>query len=380
MIYLTYNDQPSGVFSSQVNDVCNYLNKTADARIKLVAIISLHQFMENRRKIRKEVPDALVLPALPKAKYWKFSILVVGVICLLTGQRQIISRNIMATLIALRLKKAGLVKKVCLDGRGAIAAEWNEYQVVPDENMKKAIFGQEKEAVLESDFRIAVSSKLVNYWKTSFGYAGNNHVVIPCTLGSDFEVPEFTDNAITNAAAAQGFAKNDLVMIYSGSTAGWQSFAVLGDILGKVLKENPTHRLLFLAKEDENISKMKADFPGQVSNKWVGHKEVQQVLMAGDYGILYRENSVTNQVASPTKLAEYLAAGLPVIISDNLGDYSDFVKNHQCGNVIGPGQQITLAKTVSANKLRMAKLAETHFTKKSQLEQYNKLIAFMNKN
>lgn len=261
MIYLTYNDQPSGVFSSQVNDVCNYLNKTADARIKLVAIISLHQFMENRRKIRKEVPDALVLPALPKAKYWKFSILVVGVICLLTGQRQIISRNIMATLIALRLKKAGLVKKVCLDGRGAIAAEWNEYQVVPDENMKKAIFGQEKEAVLESDFRIAVSSKLVNYWKTSFGYAGNNHVVIPCTLGSDFEVPEFTDNAITNAAAAQGFAKNDLVMIYSGSTAGWQSFAVLGDILGKVLKENPTHRLLFLAKEDENISKMKADFP-----------------------------------------------------------------------------------------------------------------------
>jgi hypothetical protein len=233
MIYLTYNDQPSGVFSSQVNDVCNYLNKTTDARIKLVAIISLHQFMENRRKIRKEVPDALVLPALPKAKYWKFSILVVGLICLLTGQRQIIARNIMATLIALRLKKAGLVNKVCLDGRGAIAAEWNEYQVVPDENMKKAIFGQEKEAVLESDFRIAVSSKLVNYWKTSFGYSGNNHVVIPCTLGSDFKVPEFTDSAISNAATAQGFAKDDLVMIYSGSTAGWQSFAVLGDILGK---------------------------------------------------------------------------------------------------------------------------------------------------
>jgi hypothetical protein len=43
--------------------------------------------------------------------------------------------------------------------------------------------------------------------------------------------------------AAQGFAKDDLVMIYSGSTAGWQSFAVLGDILGKSVErksDSPT--------------------------------------------------------------------------------------------------------------------------------------------
>ena len=52
MIYLTYNDQPSGVFSSQVNDVCNYLNRDHGARIRLVAIISLHDFAANRRKIK----------------------------------------------------------------------------------------------------------------------------------------------------------------------------------------------------------------------------------------------------------------------------------------------------------------------------------------
>ena len=53
MIYLTYNDQPSGVFSSQVNDVCNYLNKTMNARIKLVAIISLRPYVTSRARFWK---------------------------------------------------------------------------------------------------------------------------------------------------------------------------------------------------------------------------------------------------------------------------------------------------------------------------------------
>lgn len=380
MIYLTYNDQPSGVFSSQVNDVCNYLNREHGARIRLVAIISLHDFAANRRKIKAEVPNAWVLPALPKAKYWQCSIPLVALICLFTGERKVIARNIMATLIALKVRKMGLIRKVCLDGRGAIAAEWNEYQVVPDQKMKDAIFGQEKKAVLESDFRIAVSSRLVDYWRQSFGYNQNLHVIIPCTLSSDFKAPAFGDDEVAAARAAQGFPADALVLIYSGSTAGWQSFGILGGILGNVLRNNAKAHLLFLAKEDESITRMKKEFPSQVTNKWVGHKEVQQVLMAGDYGILYRENSVTNQVASPTKFAEYLGAGLPVIISENLGDYSDFVLTHQCGKVVSHDQTIQADPCSAAEKRRMAKLATDWFTKSSQKEMYSKLISFMNKN
>ena len=53
-----------------------------------------------------------------------------------------------------------------------------------------------------------------------------------------------------------------------------------------------------------------------------------------DYGYVFREQSVTNQVASPVKVAEYLSCGLKVLISENLGDYSSMIKENDLGRII----------------------------------------------
>jgi glycosyltransferase involved in cell wall biosynthesis len=379
MIYLTYNDQPSGVYSSQVSDVCNFLNNNFDAKIRLVAFISLHDFAKYRKVIHKDVPGAIVLPALPKAKYWKFSAFVFALICLFTGERKVIARNVIATHLALIGKKIGVVNKICMDGRGAIGAEWNEYHVVPDEVMKKAILGQEKEAVLNSDFHIAVSTKLVDYWREAFGYTGNNHVIIPCTLNSKYNFKSLSEDIIKKQRALEGFEDSDIVMVYSGSTAGWQSLDVLGKVLGKVLSDGKQFKLLFLSKGDKTITVLKEMFPGQVINKWIPYQDVRQVLLACDYGILYRENSVTNQVASPTKFAEYLSSGLPVIISENLGDYTEFVRKENCGFIISGYDTLKLHKPLHEEKRKAFELAEKHFTKEANRKQYETLLAFFNK-
>ena len=54
-------------------------------------------------------------------------------------------------------------------------------------------------------------------------------------------------------------------------------------------------------------------------------------LSAADFGLLLRENNIVNNVASPTKFAEYLMAGLPVIISNGIGDFSYFVRFKNVG-------------------------------------------------
>jgi len=374
MIYLTYNDQPSGVFSSQVNDVCNYLNKTLNARIKLVAIISLHNFSENRNKIRKEVPGAIVLPALPKARYWQFSCLVFALVCLFTGERNIISRNVLATKIALFARKFGLAKKVCLDGRGAIAAEWNEYEVVTHDEMKRSIASWEKDAVNKADFRIAVSQELINWWKQAYGYAASNHVVIPCTLQSSFKLETASPEQISSLRKAAGFSDEDIILVYSGSTSGWQSFSSLETILGNILAISKNYKLIFLSKSDESIEKMKQHFPGQVSNQWLSHDKVQALLNMCDYGVLYREQSITNKVAAPTKFAEYLSAGLPVLISEGIGDYSAFVKTHNCGFILQENTRITPLKIDAATRTKMIALVLKYYTKDANLPQYEKLI------
>ena len=52
----------------------------------------------------------------------------------------------------------------------------------------------------------------------------------------------------------------------------------------------------------------------------VSNDEVNQYYAAADYGIIIRFDSLVNAVASPTKVIEYMANGLAVISTTNIGD------------------------------------------------------------
>ena len=66
----------------------------------------------------------------------------------------------------------------------------------------------------------------------------------------------------------------------------------------------------------------------------VPHDRVPAYLAAGDGGLLLRERSLINEVASPVKFGEYLASGTPVIISDGIGDYSALTRRERVGLVL----------------------------------------------
>ena len=65
MLYITLLDQfHPGIYSSQVIDVCNYLNKKHNAKIRLVAFLSIKELYRSdaKKKIKQLSPNALVLP------------------------------------------------------------------------------------------------------------------------------------------------------------------------------------------------------------------------------------------------------------------------------------------------------------------------------
>ncbi|MBL7924543.1 MAG: hypothetical protein JNL88_10130 [Bacteroidia bacterium] len=375
LIYLTYAEPPSGVFSSQVADVIRYVNRKEQAGIRLLAFISLHDFRSNRTRIKKESPDAIVLPMLPKATYWKFNSLALCLLCLFLRPKAILARNVIAANMALKARKFKLVKKVCFDGRGAIAAEWSEYDVKVVDSWKKAIGDLESRAVMESDFRIAVTEKLVDYWHERYGYSSGQHVVIPCTLNSNF-VPRIPrDEEKAAARKSLNLDAGDTVLAYAGSTAGWQSFSTLHRYLEPFLKNDQRHKIIFLSKKEENIEKLSREFPGQILQQWVNHADVPGVLSACDMGILLREDSITNRVASPTKFAEYLSAGLPVIISEKIGDYSDFVRKNDCGLIANGSELPSITGTDEAVRARMIGLVNANFTKEAQAGHYRELLS-----
>jgi glycosyltransferase involved in cell wall biosynthesis len=66
----------------------------------------------------------------------------------------------------------------------------------------------------------------------------------------------------------------------------------------------------------------------------LGPAAIPRYLAAADVGLLPRRQALTNRVASPVKFGEYLASGTPVILNEEIGDYSDMVRANNVGLVL----------------------------------------------
>jgi hypothetical protein len=66
------------------------------------------------------------------------------------------------------------------------------------------------------------------------------------------------------------------------------------------------------------------------------HAKVSGILRLAHCGVLLRHRHPVNEVSSPTKFGEYLAAGLPVLMTDSIGDFSGVARSKSVGLIIGP--------------------------------------------
>lgn len=365
ILYLTYNDQPSGVYWSQVVDVVAHLNSLGGAPVKLVALVSGRGFLATRRSIQERCPGAWVLPMVPGMRRWRSNTMLVNWVFRLLRPTGVQCRGPFATCMALKAREKGLVKRVVFDGRGAYAAEWEEYRIIDDTDFIATVRPVEKEALLGSDFRVAVSHALVSHWRERYGYTGNEHVVVPCTLANGWRPVDQSkiDRKDTTVN-----------LVYSGSSADWQSFTLLQELLDQWLGAREDLRVLFLSRRDPHIDALAQRHPGRVDVQWLDHAQVAAAMAHCDYGIMVRESTITNQVASPTKFAEYLACGLRVITNDGLGDLSAAVSEHDLGVVLG-GKEFPLLVTVSDEQRdRSRAFAEAHFTKDVYKAEYLHLL------
>ncbi|MEM9022925.1 MAG: hypothetical protein AAGB22_04240 [Bacteroidota bacterium] len=382
MFYLTYNAPSSGIFKSQVIDVVELWQREFHCPVRLVAFISIRGFWSARQRIQKELPGSIVVPSFPRNRYWRVNIVTLLLLALIYRPKSIMARAVYAADLALMVRKLGLTKRVCYDGRTAYAAEVQEYDVLSDPKLAARAPDLERAVVLHSDFRLTVADRIVDYWREQYGLAGEDHVVVPCTLSRSFQV--LTIEAIkafrTKVREQLGFADADIVLVYSGSASGWQSFGLLRTLLEKALALDPRIKVLLLTKTDEQIQELIDRHPGRIVARWVKHHEVQGNLAAGDYGIIFRENTVTNRMTAPTKFAEYLATGLNVIVSQNLA-ITPLVADWQIGQTVHNEtfEGLSLSAVDAAQKQRALDIATDYYHKDAPviLEKYRKLLSFL---
>lgn len=376
MIYLTWGTGYSGIFSSQVVDVLHYINSIGSCNIKLVCFVPYKGFFLTRQTIIKNYQNSIVLPMVPsRNRWWPFFSPFLFAISFFCGETRIIGRGVIACNLALLLKKKNLIKWVCYDGRGAEKAEWNEYKVVNDKELEEKITQLEQNAVKISDFRLGVSHKLVEYWKNEYEYCSFEHVVIPCTISENTYKHVLNHSNFLLKRQELGFDKEDVIFVFSGGIDHWQSFSELDLLLIRLLSADLKVKILILSNME--VVKLNAYnlYKDRLSQMWVEPEKVPDFLSICDYGLLYRHNSVTNQVAAPTKFAEYLACGLQVIISPFLGDYSTLVTQENLGIVLKDiNQSVKISKICFDDKVRISNYGLKNFTKAAFKVQYKQIL------
>jgi glycosyltransferase involved in cell wall biosynthesis len=225
-------------------------------------------------------------------------------------------------------------------------------------------------ALRNGDRILCVSSALRGRLQERWGLEGKVIDVIPCC--ADPGLFHF-DNRVRTESRRRLNLEGRVVLVYSGSMYRWQLIERIVEVARHLSAVVPNFHFLCLTPDlAEATSSLATGLsPGSYTLLHVPYSEMPGYLMAGDMGALIRENHPLNQVACPTKFAEYIMCGLPVLITEGLGDLPELVKRERLGivmkglddlAVIEGGLVGFLTETSSPEwKTRTARIGREHF-------------------
>lgn len=157
-------------------------------------------------------------------------------------------------------------------------------------------------------------------------------LIRPCAV--DLEVFRTPDREKARKRLGLG---DQLVVCYLGSLA-WYQLPDQAIRVFQLIKSQRTDALfLGITTEPQKLGRMLEEAGVRTEDFRViavTSRDVARFLPAADLGLLLRERSPVNAVASPIKFAEYLACGVPVLISEEIGDYSKLVNDSLLGGVV----------------------------------------------
>lgn len=137
------------------------------------------------------------------------------------------------------------------------------------------------------------------------------------------------------------FSRSDLTLIYTGRLSTDRGVLIYCAILRKLLEIGiPTRLILAGTFTPENEQQIFIEYAKDVQNfidylGWIPYEKITDIYQLADIGLAILLPEPRYVAATPVKLFEYMASGLPVIAS-NFPAISQIVNDANCGLLIDP--------------------------------------------
>lgn len=255
-------------------------------------------------------------------------------------------------------KNNGAQIKILTDVRGAVYDETLLYKKFNPVLFQLKLYQHKTNMKLLSrgtDYISCVSSKLKNFVIQRTLIERNKVFVNSCLAGKNFL---FSEKIRKDYRSKVGVEENEILFLFStGGDGNWQNTASTVTNIA-----NKGYKILNLSKKEIKHN--------NVINLFVPYLEVPKYLNAVDIAIVWRNNDIVNNVASPVKFSEYTCSGLPVIANDGVDLIKSYILDTGFGEIIDNFDNINSSLVEKLMKLDRYEISDSARKKYS-----SKLIA-----
>lgn len=227
-------------------------------------------------------------------------------------------------LLARRLTKCRLI----FDIRGLMAEEYADAGVWAENSAPfRAVKRLERAGIRRAD-QIVVLTRRMRDWLVERELKSAAQVeVIPCCV--DFK--RFDESATDESRRAG----ERFEVVYAGSVTGLYLLEEMARFFLKLRERRAGAFLRIMTQSSSEEAKAKLLRAGlSADDFWVGAvspQEVPGILSGARLGLSFRKPTFSQIAASPTKVPEYLAAGLPVVCNAGIGDTDELLTRERVG-------------------------------------------------
>ena len=258
---------------------------------------------------------------------------------------------------------------ILVDVRGAVIEEFLFFKKInPFLKKLKINFFKKTHLAVNKLYFNCVSESLKKYMIDNFNINEEKTIVAHCLVSENFF---FQEKERVKIRKELGLKETDICVVFStGGGSLWQNTENIINSLSKI----PNVKLLILSKQDYSQY-------SHVISKFVDFKDMPKYLSAADIGIINRNDSIVNKVASPIKFSEYLACGLPVLANKSVDIITDMILKYDIGLALEQETEITeqdIHEVLQKNRQKITILAKEKFEisqiAKKYFEQYKKIL------
>lgn len=278
--------------------------------------------------------------------------------------------------------------KLIFEARGAAVEERKYVSLGKKVNLKQKLRTirlkiYERLVITKSNKVICVSNTLKMHYVDKYQLENktNKLVVFPGAADSTLF---FHDEDLRNITRKElGYKDSDKVIIYSGKLSlKWEIPEVVFSFLKALNNQDKDFKFLILSPDQDLCNQLakKYELIDSIKITKVSFEEVNAYLNAADIGLLLREDTPMNNVASPTKFAEYILSGLPCIISNGVYDYVELINNTNFGvilqdmNKLANNELLKINELVKINRKNISSFGEKDLSKAQYIKTYIELL------